>query len=289
MRIRTPLAVGAVTLAMATAGFVATSTQSASSAAPTKSYAWGLAINGEPKQPYVESTDGSTQTNPDASFPADAAPLISGDIVKFQAGDDYANVSIADLQIGSAASELEPLFAELQDLQQACEGLGEAPTEELLNGVRDNLPTGVQLPTEEQVLAFCSQLIDADIASLLAIDTFDVECRGDTGSVTLADTSVLGAPAPEPLQGDVPKNTKLFTGEAAPLAQLVQVTFNRQQQRGEAFDVDGIVIEVGGGQGEIVLGHTTCGEPLPRQAGGNPEPAQAPAPEPVRQNVPVTG
>ncbi len=108
--------------------------------------------------------------------------------------------------------------------------------------------------------------------------------------MTLADTSVLGAPAPEPLQGDVPADTKLFTGDAAPLAQLVQVTFNRQTEKPNgAFSVDGIVVELGGGQGEIVLGHTTCGEPINRQTGRAPTPPRAEAPEPVRQSVPVTG
>ena len=288
MKFRTPLALAGAAALAVTTGLVTTADPS--QAAATKSYAWGFAINGEPKQPYVESTDGSTQTNPDASFPAEAEPLVSGDIIKFQAGDDYANISIADLTLASEASQLEPLFAELQDLQQACTGLGEAPTEQVLTEFQNNLPTGIQLPTEEQVLDFCSQLLDADIASLLAIDTFDVECRGDSGSVTLADTSVLGAPAPEPLQGDVPADTKLFTGDAAPLAQLVQVTFNRQTAKPNgAFSVDGIVVELGGGQGEIVLGHTTCGEPVSQPARSAPNPPPADAPEPVRQSVPVTG
>jgi hypothetical protein len=292
MKIRTPLALAGAAALAVTTGLV-TAAPYASSAAPTKSFAWGFAINGEPKQPYVESTDGSTQTDPDASLPPEAAPLLSGDIIKFQAGDDYANISIADLEVASTASELEPLFAELQGLQEACEGLGEAPSEELLDGLRKNLSTGVELPTEEQVLNFCSNLIDADIDSLFAVDTFDVECDGDSGSVTLANTRVLGAAAPEPLQGEVPAGTKLFTGDAAPLAELVQVTFNRQTPKPNgAFSVDGIVLEVGGGGLEVILGHTTCGEPIPQESTGRapaPAPPRAEAPEPVRQSVPVTG
>ncbi len=70
----------------------------------------------------------------------------------------------------------------------------------------------------------------------------------------------------------------------------MQITFNRQNQRGNgAYDVDAVVIEVGGGQGEIVLGHTTCGEPQAVGRAPAPAPRQAPAPKPVRQNVPVTG
>ncbi|HET6694127.1 MAG TPA: hypothetical protein VFG97_07460, partial [Pedococcus sp.] len=56
-----------------------------------------------------------------------------------------------------------------------------------------------------------------------------------------------------------------------------------------AFSVDGVVVELGGGQGEIILGHTTCGEPIDRQTGRAPTPPRAEAPEPVRQSVPVTG
>ncbi len=94
MKFRTPLALAGAAALAVTTGLVTTANPS--QAAATKSYAWGFAINGEPKQPYVESTDGSTQTNPDASFPAEAEPLVSGDIIKFQAGNDYANISIAD-------------------------------------------------------------------------------------------------------------------------------------------------------------------------------------------------
>lgn len=293
MRIRTPLAVGAATLAMATAGFVATTTQSASSAAPTKSYAWGLAINGEGKQPYVESTDGSTQTNPDATLPEN--PIVSGEIAKFQAGDDYARIQVANLTIGSAIDQLPPEAKEgITELQQLCEQVvtpveGQA-LEPILGQIRDNAPTELELPDQGAVTEFCNGLLDEDLPALAAVDTIDIECDGDTGRMSLAGTTILGAPAPEPLQGDIPANTKLFAGEASPLAEAIQVTFNRQTQRPNgAFDVDGVVIEVGGGQGEIVLGHTTCGEPLPRPARSNPTPQQAPAPEPVRQNVPVTG
>lgn len=288
MKLRTPMAMAGVAALAVTTGLVTTANPS--QAAATKSYAYGISINGEGKQPYIESTDGSTQTDPDATLPDN--PLLTGTIAKFEAGDDYAAIQIADLTVGSAAGQLQPLFEQLEQLQAACDGLGEAPTEELLDGVRDNLPTGIQLPTEEQVLGFCDALVDTDLPSLASIGTVDIECEGDSGRVALADTTVLGAPAPEPLQGDVPANTELFTGPAAPLAQVVQVTFNRQTARPNgAFDVDGVVVELAGGQGEVILGHVTCGEPIPQEAGRAPAPSprQAPAPTPVQQNVPVTG
>ncbi len=290
MRIRTPLAIGAATLAAVTAGVVVTTPQTASSAAPTKSYAWGLSVNGEGQQPYVESTDGSTQTNPDATLPDN--PIVSGEIAKFQAGDDYARIQVANLTIGSALDQLPQEAKDgITELQQLCEQVvtpveGQA-LEPILGQIRDNAPTELQLPDEGAVTEFCNGLLDADVPALAAVDTVDIECDGDTGRMSLAGTTILGAPAPEPLQGDIPANTKLFAGDAEPLAQAVQVTFNRQTKRPNgAFDVDGVVVELGGGQGEIILGHTTCGEPLPRKANA---PAPAPAPDPVRRSVPVTG
>ena len=198
---------------------------------------------------------------------------------------------------GSAVDQLPPEAREgITQLQQLCEQVvtpveGQA-LEPILSQIRDNAPTELQLPDQGAVTEFCNGLVDENLPSLVAIDTIDIECDGDSGRMSLAGTTVLGAPAPEPLQGDIPANTKLFAGQAAPLADAVQVTFNRQTKHANgAYSVDGVVVELGGGQGEIILGHTTCGEPLPREAGRAPAraPRQAEAPQPVQQNVPVTG
>ncbi len=291
MKIRTPLALAGATALAVTAGLVTTAT-TASSAAPTKSYAYGLSVNGEGKQPYVESTDGSTQTNPDATLPDN--PIVSGEIAKFQAGDDYARIQVANLTIGSATDQLpQEVKSGLGELQQLCEQVvtpaEDQALEPILGQIRDNAPTELQLPDQGSIATFCDGLLDDAVPALAAVDTVDIECDGDTGRMSLAGTTILGAPAPEPFQGDIPADTKLFAGGAAPLADAIQVTFNRQTQRGNgAFDVDGVVVELGGGQGEIILGHTTCGEPIP-QVKGKSRTAPAPAPKAVRKSVPVTG
>lgn len=284
---RTQLALGTAAVVAATAGFVATTTQSASSAAPTKSYAWGLAVNGEGKQPYVESTDGSTQTDPDATIPAN--PALDGDIAVFEAGDNRAAIRVANLRIGSATDQLPQEVKDgVAQLTQACDEIVDPVADGVdpgLQQLRQNAPTELELPDGPAVKQFCQELLDGALPALAEVDTLDVSCEGDSGAVRLAGVSVLGAEVP--LAGDVSPNTRLFAGEASPLAQAVQITFNRQTQRPNgAFDVDAVVVELGGGEGEIVLGHTTCGEPLPRQANA---PAPAPAPEPVRKSVPVTG
>ncbi len=159
MRIRTPFAIGATALALAAGGFVATTAETASSAAPTKSYAWGLAVNGEGKQPYVESTDGSTQTNPDATLPAN--PLVEGTIAKFQAGDDMASIELADLTVGSATQQLPQEFTDgITQLQQACEPGGATrrwtagPAAPGPAGARTPRPTS-SCPDGEDLVEFC--------------------------------------------------------------------------------------------------------------------------------------
>lgn len=290
MMLRTPLALAGATALAVTTGLVTTANPS--QAAATKSYAYGVSINGEGKQPYVESTDGSTQTTGGAPIPQN--PLVYGNIAELKAGDDFASVRVANLTVGEATQQLPAeLTAELEQLQQICAGLQESPSEQLFDGIRENVPTELELPTEDDVVQFCNELLDADLPALAAIDTVDIECNGDSGAVTIAGVSILGAQVP--LAGRFTEETDLLAGQASPLAQAVQVTFNRQTARPDgSFTVDGVVVSLGGGQGEIVLGSTTCGEPLPEVKGRArtaPRPAQAPAPAPtpVQQSVPVTG
>lgn len=293
MNIRMPLAlVGATALAVTT-GLVTTA-PTATSAAPTKSYAYGLSINGEGKQPYVESTDGSTQTQGTPDFPSDLDPAVSGTIAQLQAGDDFASVRVADLTVGQG---LAGLPTELKDgigqLTQLCtEAVQPAtePTAPVFDGIRENAPTELELADQQDVVAFCTGLLDNEVPALVGVTGLEVQCDGDSGAVTLAGVSLLGADLP--LAGEIEPDTKLLAGDAAPLAEAAQVTFNRQTSRGNgAFDVDGMVISLGGGEGEIIVGHTTCGEPLRRETGQAPggTPRQAEAPTPVRQSVPVTG
>lgn len=292
MKLRTPVALaGAAALAITT-GLVTTADPS--SAAATKSYAYGLSINGEGKQPYVESTDGSTQSSGEAAV-ADN-PVVSGTIAELKAGDDVASVRVANLTIGSGAQQIPAdVVTQLNNLKPLCDGLGEAPGEQVLNPIRDGLPTGLELPTEEDVVEFCNGLVDADLPALASVDTVDISCDGDSGAVTIAGLRVLGAELPF-AGDDIAPGTTLFDGEAAPLGDAVQVTLNRQTQRPDgAFSVDGVVVSLGGGQGEIVLGHTTCGEPLPAEPEvkgeerNEPRPAPAQAPAPVQRDLPVTG
>ena len=295
MKLRTPLALAGAAAMTITTGLVTTATTS--QAAATKSFAYGVSINGEGKQPYVESTDGSPQTQGTPEFPTEFSPLLAGTVAALEAGDDFASIRLADLTIGAASDQLPQEVKDgIDQLTELCtQAVGPIEDEALapiLTGIRENAPTEVPLPEDGDVLAFCDGLLDGDLPALLGLTAVEVQCDGDAGRVTVAGVTILGAPVP--VAGNIPRDTQLFAGEATPLAEAVQVTFNRQTKRPDgSFSVDGAVISLGGGEGEIILGHTTCGQPLPRRAEGrapvNKPAPQAEAPEPVRQSVPVTG
>ena len=120
--------------------------------------------------------------------------------------------------------------------------------------------------------------------TLASLDTLQVECNGDSGTVTVLGASLLGVAVPTNLENVAP-NTKLF-----PDNPLLDVTLNRQTKgpRG-AFTVDGLVVSLGGGQAEAVVASTTCGEGIPQAAGRNTEAPTAPAPVPQQGSAPVTG
>jgi hypothetical protein len=234
----------------------------------------------------VESTDGSTKTaGGPGAFPAEAAPLLSGDVLALTAGDDKASVEVTDLAIGNVGGqippELKPLTDQLEQLKEACLGF-EAP-----NPVPDlgGLPIPVPEISPADFDEFCG-LLDDNFASLATLETLRVACNGDSGSVTVLGASLLGVPLPIEDLENVAPDTELFPGNP-----LLQVTLNRQTEgpRG-AFTVDGLVVSLGEGQAEAVVGSTTCGEGIPQAAeGSSPEAPTAPAPTPQRGSAPVTG
>ena len=282
MKLRTK--VGLTGIALATTAAVLVASPNATSAATTKSFAYGLSINGQGTQPYVESTDGSTHTQ-GGGIPDN--PLLTGDIAMLSAGDDTASVKVANLVAGKALTQLPPeLTSQLDNLKAACTELVDPATSQIPD-ILGQLPIGgVKQPTHDQLVAFCNDLLDGKIPNLAAVKALDVSCHGNSGGVTVAGVSVLGAKVP--LAGQMAPNTKLFTADN-PLSQGVQVTFNRQTPHKDgSFTVDGDVVDLGGNQGEIVLASTTCGIPI-QKAGRAPVPPRAPAPKPVQHSVPVTG
>jgi len=254
----------------------------ASSAPTTKSFAYGFSANGEGQQPYVESTDGQ-QHETGGNLPEN--PLLTGQLVYLSAGDDEAAVRIANLTFGGALAQLPPeATAGIEQLQAACAAFEQEPPGEL-PPIFENLPGGVlETPTPEDAAAFCTQLLDDEILNAAELRALNVSCDGDRGAVEVAGASVLGADAPG-LTGPVDPDTTLLPAESP-----LQITLNRQTQNADgSFTVDGLVLTAGpGGEGEVVLASTTCGEPIatPRVTD---DPPPAPAPTPVPADIPVTG
>ncbi len=283
MKMSSPAALGLGVVATATGVLLAATTASTVAAPPTTSSAYGLTLSAQgeeaiPPTPYVESTDGSTQTTGGA-IPDN--PLLGGGVATLSAGDDVASVNLVDLTIGAVGDSLpQELKDGLAQLQQACTAFEQAPGE--IPPLLEQLPVpGLQTPTTEDLVTLCNQLLDADIPSLLEIGVLDISCDGDAGEVRVSDVRALGAPVPE-IVGSLEPNTALL-----PDNPLLAITVNRQTAHDNgAFTVDGLVVSLADGSAEAVVGSVTCGDPQRRDRN---TPAPAPAPTPVQGDVPVTG
>ncbi|WP_148570794.1 hypothetical protein [Nocardioides caldifontis] len=277
-------ATAALTGLVATTAAVVLVSAGASQAAGTKSYVYGLDIvaqgQSQVRQPYVESTDGSEQTGVGSALPEN--PLLTGEVGLFRAGNDSASMTLADISVGGGiVDQLPPEFAEgLAQLQPLCEQVPETPAE---------IPEIPELPIPlDEVLdvrTACESLASGELTDLLAVDLVEVACEGDSGTVDIGGVTLLGlpvdVPALEPDTAILPENPGLT------------ITANRQTAHEDgSFTIDALVVDLAG-EAEVVLGSATCGEPLPTEpAVEEPEPdlpPLAPAPEPVRGNLPVTG
>ncbi len=294
---RTSFKAATTGLAITAAALLVVTASTATSDPVSSSSAYGASVGGTPGQPAVESDGTSTQTG-GGSLPAQLGVLAAGGVLEVSAGDDTASAAVTDLTLGSALAQLPPeVKAGIANLNQVCTGLGQAgPVNEVLNPLNDainqipGLGTVIEVPTVEAATAFCNQLVDTDILNLATVGTLKSQCTDQTGTVTLSDTKVLGAPQPV-LAGEVAPETQLLPPE---LAAVAKVTLNHQVRDGENFTVEGLRLEVGG-QLVAVLASATCGGPqaepvVQEQAPAKPNKGkQAPRPTPVKTSAPVTG
>ncbi|MCF6378191.1 hypothetical protein L2K70_11315 [Nocardioides KLBMP 9356] len=295
---RTSLQAGSTGLAIAAAALLVVTSTTASSETVSSSSAYGASVGGTPGQPAVASDGTSTQTG-GGSLPAQLGPLAAGGVLEVSAGNDTASAAVTDLTLGSALAQLPPEVKDgIAQLNQVCTGLGQAtPANQVLTPLNDainqvpGLGTVVEIPTVEAAQTFCNQLVDTDILDLATLGTLKTQCTDQTGTVTLSDVKVLGAPQPV-LAGEVAPETQLLPPE---LAAVARITLNHQVRDGENFTVEGLRLEVGG-QTVAVLASATCGGPMAQpavqQAPAKPtkKPTkQAPRPTPVKTSAPVTG
>ena len=292
---RTSLTAGITGIALAATTLLVAATTTASGEQVSGSSAYGASIGGTPGQPAVTTDGTSTQTG-GGNLPAQLGPLASGGVLSVSACDDTASASVTSLTLGSAVAQLpQQLKDGLANLNQVCTGLGQAgqanqvltPLNDAINQI-PGLGTVVEVPTVEAAQTFCNGLVDTDILDLATVGTLQSQCTDQTGTVTLSDVKVLGAPQPV-LAGDIAPETQLLPAE---LAAVARITLNHQVRDGENFTVEGLRLEVGG-QTVAVLASATCGgpmaEPVVQQQAPSKGPKQAPKPTPVRTSAPVTG
>lgn len=290
---RTSWKAGATGLAITATALLVATTSTASGDAVSSSSAYGVSVGGAPGQPAVESDGSGTQTG-GGQVPAQLGPLASGGVLALSAGDDHATSAVTGLTLGSAVAQLpQELKDGLAHLTQVCSAVeqGTQANEVVapLNDALDQVPglnQVVEVPTVEAATAFCNGLLDSDILDLATVGTLQAQCTDQTGSVTLSDVKVLGAPQPV-LAGEVAPETQLLPPELAPVA---KITLNHQTLDGENFTVEGLRLEVGG-KVVAVLASATCGGPAPvvQESKGPKKGKQAPVPTPVRTSAPVTG
>lgn len=290
---RTSWKAGATGLAITATVLLVATTSTASGDAVSSSSAYGVSLGGTPGQPAVESDGSGTQTG-GGQVPDQLGPLASGGVLALSAGDDHATAAVTGLTLGSAVAQLpQELKDGLAHLTQVCSAVeqGTQANEVVapLNDALDQVPglgQVVQVPTVEAATAFCNGLLDSDILDLATVGTLQAQCTDQTGSVTLSDVKVLGAPQPV-LAGEVAPETQLLPPELAPVA---KITLNHQTRDGENFTVEGLRLEVGGNV-VAVLASATCGGPAPvvQETNSPKKNKQAPVPTPVRTSAPVTG
>lgn len=291
---RTWLKTSAIGTAVATAALLVVTATTASGEDQSGSSAFGASVGGTAGQPAITS-DGTQEQTGGGQLPAQLGPLASGGVLALSAGNDRATAAVTDLTLGSAVAQLpQELKDGLANLTQACTAVEQATD---VNQVIDPLNAAlaqvpgvsevVELPTAEAAAAFCNGLLDTDLLSLAKVGSLQSECNDMTGTVTLTDVEVLGAPQPL-LVGQVAPETQLLPPE---LAAVAKITLNHQVVDGENFTVQGLRLEVGG-QEVAVLASATCGGPIAQpvvQPAEENTPNQAPVPTPVKTSVPVTG
>ncbi len=293
---RTSFTAGITGIAMAATTLLVVAATTASGEQVSSASAYGASIGGTPGQPAVASDGTSTQTG-GGHLPAQLGPLASGGVLELSAGDDTASSAVTNLTLGSAVAQLPQALKDgLANLNQVCTGLGQAtPANQVLTPLNDainqipGLGTVIEVPTIEAAQTFCNGLVDTDILDLATVGTLQAQCTDQTGTVTLSDVKVLGAPQPV-LAGAIAPETQLLPPE---LAAVAKITLNHQVRDGENFTVEGLRLEVGG-QTVAVLASATCGgpmaaEPVVQQQAPSKGPKQAPKPTPVKTSAPVTG
>ncbi|MFD7155460.1 hypothetical protein ACFV9C_12720 [Kribbella sp. NPDC059898] len=272
----------------------------AGNAAARPSSAYAVSAEGQvpvAKTPYAESLDGKRQTTSALELPSN--PLISVRAGTATAGNDSASVELFDIVIGPDILSQVKIPPELK---QQCANLPKTGASDLpLPDIAlpdlglPGLPGLPKLSTADLPVKnlpdLCNLLLNPP-KSLLAIDSLNVWCSGDTGGIDIGSLTLLGQTIKLP-------TTK--QGASLPSNPLASITVNSQAKHSDgAFTVTGLTINLGGAE-TINLASATCAtppakaKPTPKLPVDHPAPPQvntppaAPVPTPVKTHQAVTG
>ncbi|HEY3510512.1 hypothetical protein [Kribbella sp. NPDC051137] len=266
-------------------------------AAARPSSAYAVSAEGQvpiAKTPYAESLDGKRQTTSALELPKN--PLISVRAGTATAGNDSASVELFDIVIGPDILSQVKIPPELK---QQCASLPKTGASDLplpdLALPDLGLPGLPALSTKDLPVKnlpdLCNLLLTPP-KSLLAIDSLNVWCSGDTGGIDVGSLTLLGQTVKVP-------TTK--QGASLPSNPLASIKVNSQAKHADgAFTVTGLSINLAGAE-TINLASATCAKPAakpkptPKPPVDHPAPPQvntppaAPVPTPVKTHQAVTG
>lgn len=226
-------------------------------AASTTSSAYGGSATGAAPfapTPTVTSTDGSTKTSSAAGLPSN--DFISVGALTLSAGNDTASTKLANVDLLSSTSLPSALTDAFKPLSDAC-NVAEPVLGTVLGAVKqitDQLPDELPITDPDDV---CNALDSA--GGLASIDSVDVSCKGEGGTMSLGDVTLFGQKIGLP---DLDPNTAII-----PDNPLLSITANKQSKNDDgSFSITGLVIDIANGQETINLAGATCGKPQAKVA-----------------------
>ncbi|MDO7867146.1 hypothetical protein [Nocardioides jiangxiensis] len=290
-------ALGATAL-LAGAATVVVGGATSGTAAGVPSSAYGITASGlipiDPL-PYVVSTDGTLKEDSAVGLPVQG--LADVGVINASAENDHATASVASVDLTGGLLKNAGLADALAPITDACTQLATAlnDTTAQLGGSLTNLIgqigtvtqplTGGDLISDPTLLTSLQGLCDtlSNLGDLVNVGAVTAECTGHTGEGKIASLNLLGLPVDLPTGA----NQSLSSGALGALAPILDVKLNTQTTNADGtFTVTALELDLLG-QIQIKVASATCGhvtnDVTPTQV------PSAPAPKPIRTDVPVTG
>lgn len=309
------VAIGATALLAGAASVVVVGGATSGTAAGVPSSAYGITASLAGNElvaptPIVTSTDGTLQSDSVATIPV--PDLANVGLVEVTAENNHATSDVAGVTIsgtsltsGALAPVGDALAPVLTQLNTICDQLNSAttvlldPVSTQLTNLVNQLGAGLApltqpdnggVLTNAELLSNLTPVCDAldNLGELISIGAVTAECTGDTGTSHVGNISLLGLPVVLPLG----INQALSDGALGALAPVVDLKLNTQTKNADGtFSVTALQLDLLSATGSPVvhleIGHVTCGN-VTNDTPPSEVPS-APAPKPIKTDVPVTG